>query len=131
MRCVPKSGTTCSLEYEVYRHIEASDDDFQYIDSFFKRVLEEDKHLCNAAQKNLNGGVFVNGELHPTLESAPLFFQNTVRQILTNHRRAEDREGGEIWPARRALPPSKATEEDELFCDGLACDTSQEVQIDW
>lgn len=108
------------MEYEVYRHKEASDEDFEYIDSFFKRVLDEDKHLCNAAQKNLNSGVFVNGQLHPDLESAPLFFQNTVRRLITTHREEEKREKGEIWPARQSSAGS-ATAEDIEFCSGLSC----------
>lgn len=108
------------MEYEVYRHKEASDEDFEHIDSFFKRVLDEDKHLCNAAQRNLNSGVFVNGQLHPDLESAPLFFQNTVRGLLIAHRDQEKREKVEIWPARQSSAGS-ATAEDIEFCSGLSC----------
>ena len=96
MRCVPTSVGTCSMEYEVYRHKEASDEDFDYIDSSFKRVLNEDKYLCDEVQKNLNAGVFVNGQLHPGLESAPLFFQNTVRSLLRKHREEEKREKKEL-----------------------------------
>ncbi|GFF68446.1 hypothetical protein IFM47457_02067 [Aspergillus lentulus] len=117
MRCVPTSAATCSMEYEVYRHINASDEDFEYIDSFFKRVLDEDKHLCNAAQKNLNAGVFVNGQLHPDLESAPLFFQNTVRTLLRSHRDEERKMKREIWPARQHSA-GQATAEDIAFCSG-------------
>ncbi|KAJ6172868.1 hypothetical protein N7485_005680 [Penicillium canescens] len=120
MRCVPTSAGTCSMEYEVYRHKHASDKDFEYIDAFFKRVLDEDKHLCNAAQKNLNAGVFVNGQLHPELESAPLFFQNTVRRLLGAHREEEKRQRKEIWPAQQHSAGS-ATAEDIEFCSGLAC----------
>ncbi|KAJ5415196.1 Aromatic-ring-hydroxylating dioxygenase alpha subunit [Penicillium sp. CMV-2018d] len=119
MRCVPTSVRTCSMEYEVYRHKEASDEDFDYIDSFFKRVLNEDKYLCNAVQKNLNAGVFVNGQLHPGLESAPLFFQNTVRSLLRKHREEGKREK-ELWPARQNSTGS-ATAEDIVFCAELAC----------
>ena len=108
------------MEYEVYRHKDASDADFEYIDSFFKRVLDEDKHLCNAAQKNLNSGVFVNGQLHPDLESAPLFFQKTVRRLVMTHRDEEKREKAEIWPARQRSAGS-ATAEDIEFCSGLSC----------
>ncbi|OCT49060.1 Rieske [2Fe-2S] domain protein [Cladophialophora carrionii] len=131
MRCVPTSATTCSMEYEVYRHVDASDEDFGYIDSFFKRVLAEDKHLCNAAQKNLNSGVFVNGELHPHLESAPLYFQNVVRRLVTEHRKNEEATGEEIWPARRSLPVSKTTEDDAAFCAGLACDAVKSAETEW
>lgn len=68
MRCVPVSATQTRMEYDVYRHNDASNEDFTYINEFFKQVLREDKDLCNAAQKNLNAGVFVNGELHPRAE---------------------------------------------------------------
>lgn len=118
------------MEYEVYRHKESSDEDFEYIDSFFKRVLHEDKHLCNAAQKNLNAGVFVNGQLHPSLESAPLFFQNTVRTVLTRHRDDERREKREIWPARQRSA-DQSTIEDILFCSGLACSAEGTSDLEW
>jgi hypothetical protein len=118
------------MEYEVYRHKEATDADFEYIDAFFKRVLAEDKYLCNEAQKNLNAGVFVNGQLHPELESAPLFFQNTVRSLLLNHRREEQKEQREIWPARQASAGS-ATAEDINFCSGLACSAESNGKLDW
>jgi hypothetical protein len=118
------------MEYEVYRHKQASDEDFEHIDSFFKRVLDEDKHLCNAAQKNLNAGVFVNGQLHPKLENAPLFFQSTVRSLLTRHRDEERQEGGEIWPARQHSA-GQATAEDIDFCSGLACSSDGSGELDW
>jgi hypothetical protein len=119
------------MEYEVYRHVDAADEDFEHIDSFFKRVLAEDKHLCNAAQRNLNAGVFINGELHPHLESAPLYFQNVVRRLVTDHRKSEEAKGEEIWPARRSLPVSKITEDDEAFCAGLACDSVKSAETEW
>ncbi|ETS75929.1 hypothetical protein PFICI_12873 [Pestalotiopsis fici W106-1] len=131
MRCVPTSVSTCSMEYEVYRHKDATDDEFEHIDSFFKRVLAEDKYLCDAVQKNLGAGVFVNGELHPDLESAPIFFQNTVRQLVTEHRRKEEENGEELWPARRAISHSGVTKGDDAFCDGLVCKTSQGANIEW
>lgn len=118
------------MEYEVYRHREASDEEFERIDSFFKRVLAEDKWLCNEAQKNLNAGVFVNGQLHPELESAPLFFQNTVRHLLLDHRNQEQTEHREIWPARQHSAGS-ATAEDIGFCSGLACSPEGNSKLDW
>lgn len=118
------------MEYEVYRHTEASDAEFEHIDSFFKRVLMEDKYLCNAAQKNLNAGVFVNGQLHPELESAPLFFQNTVRSLLSRHREEERRQKTEIWPAQQQ-PAGAATAEDIAFCSGLACTAEGQKGLEW
>lgn len=68
MRLIPVSASKTKMEYEVYRHEEASDEDFNGIWEFFKQVLREDKDLCTAAQKNLNGGIFLSGELHPRVE---------------------------------------------------------------
>lgn len=130
MRCVPTSVGTCSMEYEVYRHTEATDAEFEYIDSFFKKVLTEDKWLCNNAQKNLNAGVFVNGQLHPQLESAPLFFQKTVRSVLTSHREEERRQKSEIWPARQQSTGA-STAEDIAFCSGLACTVEGQKDLQW
>lgn len=131
MRCVPTSSTTVSLEYEVYRHIGSSDHDFEYIDSFFKRVLGEDKYLCDATQRNLNAGVFVSGEFHPELESAPLFFQGLVRRLVTEHRKEESVEGREVWPSRRPTSKSAGVDNDTAFCSGLACDTPVKAACEW
>jgi hypothetical protein len=68
MRCIPISASQTKMEYEVYRANSASDEDFNEISDCFKQILKEDKDLCNAAQKNLNSGIFVNGELHPRVE---------------------------------------------------------------
>jgi hypothetical protein len=68
-RMLPITATTSKIEYEVYRHNNATDEQFESITAFYKQVLEEDKQLCNAAQINLNAGIFVNGELHPQKEN--------------------------------------------------------------
>ncbi|KAI4595546.1 hypothetical protein KJ359_006892 [Pestalotiopsis sp. 9143b] len=68
MRCIPISATQTKMEYEVYRGNEAPDEHFTWISEFFKQVLREDKDLCNAAQKNLEIGIFTNGVLHPQAE---------------------------------------------------------------
>lgn len=67
-RAVPISATQCRMEYEVYRKNDASDEEFKAIDEFFKTIMKEDKVLCNGAQRNLNGGIFTNGQLHPEKE---------------------------------------------------------------
>jgi hypothetical protein len=67
------------MEYEVYRNNDATEEAFTYISDFFKVVLKEDKDLCNGAQKNLQAGVFLNGELHPHAEKVS---QTCVIQFL-------------------------------------------------
>ncbi|GAM39806.1 hypothetical protein TCE0_034r11646 [Talaromyces pinophilus] len=68
MRCIPKSASQTLMEYEVYRNKNSSDEQFGHLDSIFKQVLKEDKDLCNAAQENLNAGIYTNGQLHPQNE---------------------------------------------------------------
>jgi len=110
------------MEYEVYRHKNASDEDFKKIDEMFKRILAEDKWLCNNAQKNLNAGVFVNGEMHPQMEQGPLYFQHRVRELLNRHHQLEQSAKKEIRPAEQILPSScHGTEKDSSLCSGLLC----------
>ncbi|KAF1953106.1 ISP domain-containing protein [Byssothecium circinans] len=96
MRCVPTSAQHTAMEYDVFRHKDASNEDFTAMDEMFKQILDEDKWLCNNAQKNLNAGVFVNGEMHTRMEKGPLFFQNRVREMVRSHRELEEKEKREI-----------------------------------
>lgn len=72
MRCIPISATQTKMEYEVYRAHSATDEEFLWIDKFYKQVLKEDKDLSNGTQKNLQGGVFLSGELHPKTEKVSM-----------------------------------------------------------
>ncbi|KAM0425792.1 hypothetical protein ACHAPT_009042 [Fusarium lateritium] len=121
----------CSMEYEVYRHKDASDDDFKRIDEMFKRILSEDKWLCNNAQKNLNAGVFINGEMHPRMEQGPLYFQSQVRKFLNDHHKLEEAAKKEIRPAQQILTGDTAVTEVDLdFCSGSACGKEQGA-LEW
>ncbi|RSM07475.1 hypothetical protein CEP52_005179 [Fusarium oligoseptatum] len=97
------------------------------------RNLQEQKLLRNRFQahqrhKNLDRGVFVNGQLHPKYEKAPLFFQSTVRNVITEHHEREKSEGKEIWPAKQKLPgDAGVSEQDEMLCSSIGCGTEKEV----
>ncbi|KAL4866619.1 ring hydroxylating alpha subunit-domain-containing protein [Aspergillus spectabilis] len=99
MRCVPISASQTQMQDEVYRDNEASDGAFHKIDGIFKKVLREDKDLCNAAQKNMNTELYIHGNLHSQNEKGPLFFQRTVKDLVVGHHRVEEKEGREVWPA--------------------------------
>ena len=123
-RFVPTGPTSSIMKYEVYRNKNSNDEDFQLISDMYKRIMSEDKYLCANAQKNINRGVFVNGEMHPRMEKGPLYFQNEVRQIVQDHRAKEVLANAEIWPARQILPQtanSKKAEEDVNFCSAVDC----------
>ncbi|KAL4906966.1 hypothetical protein BDW74DRAFT_189987 [Aspergillus multicolor] len=121
MRCVPISASRTHMQYEVYRHVDASDEEFNSIDNIFKQVLKEDKDLCNAAQRNLNAGVYVKGELHPQHEKGPLFFQQSVKGLVVDHHRTEEKQGGEIWPAAPVPSMTDGLSEDMEFCRKIDC----------
>ncbi|KAF2011182.1 ISP domain-containing protein [Aaosphaeria arxii CBS 175.79] len=124
---MPKGPQQSIMAYEVYRNKNSSDEDFHLIADMYARVMGEDKVLCDKAQKNLDRGVFVNGQLHPQFEKAPLFFQNTVRAVITEHFNKEKAAGHEINAAKSVQTDSKETESDEAICAGIACGTQKEV----
>jgi hypothetical protein len=65
---MPSGPGKSHMHYEVYRNKHSSDEDFHAIADTYARVMAEDKDLCIGAQKNLETGVFTNGELHPRWE---------------------------------------------------------------
>lgn len=118
------------MKYEVYRNKTSSDEDFERVNQMYKRIMSEDKYLCNLAQKNINAGIFVNGELHPKMEKGPLYFQHLVRETLQVHYERERKAGRQIWPARQNLPESAVSSQKDIdFCSGLTC--SDEKIIEW
>ncbi|EKV16647.1 Naphthalene 1,2-dioxygenase subunit alpha [Penicillium digitatum] len=112
-RFTPTSPTQCVMRYEVYRHKDATDEAFNLISDMYKRIMSEDKYLCMHTQKNLNAGIFVNGQLHPEMEQGPLHFQKTVREVVTEHYAKEEAAGHQIWPAKRDLPVDAAVSQDQ------------------
>ena len=131
-RFIPHGPTRSTMRYEVFRNKNSSEEDFQLVNQIYKRIMSEDKALCELAQKNLNAGVFLNGELHPRLEKGPLYFQKIVRDTVTAHFKSEQAAKEEIWPARQKLPQlgSAVSKMDIDFCSSLAC-PSNRVDLVW
>lgn len=123
-RFTPISPTKSVMRYEVYRHKDATDEAFNLISDMYKRIMSEDKVLCAHSQKNLNAGVFVNGQLHPRMESGPLHFQKTVRDVVFEHHSKEEAAGEKISPAHRRVV------EAPVLDDKSATTTAEEVAVD-
>ena len=119
------------MEYEVYRHKDASDEEFDKMDQAFKRVLGEDKWLCNMTQKNLEAGVYVNGQMHPQYEEGPLYLQSLVKKMVLEHHKEEEKLGRKIWPAAQSTTGLSKTNQEIDFCSGLSCGTSEKSAIAW
>ncbi len=128
-RFTPVGPGKSVMRYEVYRHKDATDEDFNLISDMYKRIMSEDKYLCTHTQTNLNAGVFIDGLLHPDLGMGPLHFQSTVREVVTEQFNKELAAGHEIWPAQKEVADVNAAaigESDVAFRTGLAADNLQE-----
>lgn len=124
----PKSAGDSKMGYEIYRNRNSSEEDFRLIADMYARVMGEDKVLCTNQQKNLDRGVFTNGQLHPKYEKAPLFFQSTCREVITEHFEREKAEGREIWPAKpKVTCDVEVTDKDEELCASLSCGAKNTV----
>ncbi|KAK9784043.1 putative Rieske [2Fe-2S] iron-sulfur domain-containing protein [Seiridium cardinale] len=129
---LPSGPKKSSMHYEIYRNKHSSEEDFKLISDMYARVMAEDKVLCDNAQKNLNAGVFINGQLHPKFEKAPLFFQSTVREVIVEHFKREKEASREIWPARQNLPGDALVSlEDMEICEGIACGLQNAESLVW
>ncbi|KAL4811758.1 Rieske [2Fe-2S] iron-sulfur domain-containing protein [Aspergillus spinulosporus] len=121
-RMIPVTATTSKIENEVYRHHTATDEEFNAILTFYRQVLDEDRELCEGVQRSLRTGVFMNGELHPEKEKGPIRFQESLKAMLMEHAREEERLGGEIWPAVPATTGKDGGRkggEEVRFCERL------------
>lgn len=134
---MPKSPTESVMYYEVWRNKNSPDADFRLISDTYKRVMKEDKVLCERAQKNIDAGVFVNGELHPRMEKGPLFFQKRCREIILEHGMREKKAGKKIWPAQQqpdatTVGGAETTSELHDFCEGLSCgNDNDKSELSW
>ncbi|KAK3704820.1 hypothetical protein LTR37_013652 [Vermiconidia calcicola] len=131
-RFVPSGPKSSQMRYEVYRNKNSTEQEFQLVNKIYKRIMSEDKYLCNLAQKNLDAGVFVNGEMHPRLEKGPLYFQKKVRDTVTEHFKREQAAKQEVWPARQTLPTTASVSKKDIdFCAGLAACQTIPQGFDW
>lgn len=93
---MPKSPTESTMYYEVWHNKHSSKEDFELISDTYKRVMGEDKVLCERSQKNIEVGTFVSGELHPQKEKGPIFFQKRDREIVTEYAARERKAGRQL-----------------------------------
>ncbi|KXG53394.1 Aromatic-ring-hydroxylating dioxygenase, alpha subunit [Penicillium griseofulvum] len=119
-RIVSTSPTTCSVRYEVYRHTDSNDEEFETINETYKRIMSEHNDICVETQKNLNSGALVNAQPHSRAEEGPVYFQKVVRDLIMGHHKREEDAGEEIWPARQRMPKEEAVSKEDMdFCSKL------------
>ncbi|RMZ83891.1 hypothetical protein DV737_g1445, partial [Chaetothyriales sp. CBS 132003] len=108
-RFLPGGPSKSAMNYQIFRNKNSTDKEFKLISDLYAQVVSEDKVLCEAVQRNLNQGLFMNGELHPRLEKGPLYFQKKNREVIKAHIELEKAAKQQIWPARHNLPTSAST----------------------
>ncbi|KAL8293332.1 hypothetical protein RQP46_000033 [Phenoliferia psychrophenolica] len=129
MRVVPTSATTTSMQYDVYRLKGCPDEIFNEVDKAYKEIESEDKFLCTNAQKNLNGGTYSTGPLHPVREKGVIFFQNLVKKALVAHRELELVAGEKIYPALQQGQRGETAE--DVFCKSLEASCGSDPKLAW
>lgn len=129
-RFLPQSAHRTKMHYQIFRHKDAKPELFNLVNDLYKQVMSEDKTMVCGVQQNLERGLFVNGQLHPRVESAALHTQAKAREAVFEHRKMEEETGAAIWPAVRKVEGDEATKMDEEFCARLSCGL-QEQQLAW
>lgn len=119
------------MHYQIFRNKNSPDDLFNLINTLYKQVMSEDKALAASSHKNIARGMFVNGEMHPKLESASLYHQDKTRQCVKAHLAKEKAAGHQIWPAQQAPNEDVVSKEDEAICAGLSCQSSNQPAFTW
>lgn len=112
------------MRYEVYRHVNATQEEFDRDLEFFRQVETEDKFLANGAQNNYNTETFVSGPMHPDLEIGVIHFHSIVRNMIKEHAQKEQEKGSKIWPTRREVETAQV-KEDLSFCDNVCSHQSE------
>lgn len=79
----------------------------------------------------MDRGLFVNGEMHPRVESAALHHQAKGREAVKRHLEREKVAGREIWPARQEGNEDEVSRDDEEICRGLACGSEKKEVLAW
>lgn len=98
-RLIPVSALKTKMDISFYRRHGVSKADVESYVEYAKTVDREDFELVQAAQDNLNRGVYSRGQLHPFREAGVIFYQKEVRNRLREHLERERQAGKEMWPA--------------------------------
>lgn len=130
-RFLPQSTGKTKMHYQIFKNKNSPQHLFDLINDLYKQVMSEDKVLAANCQKNMERGLFVNGQMHPRVESAALHHQAKVRDAVKIHLEREKVAGRQLWPAVQAIETDALTREDEELCAGLACDTNEKGVLAW
>ncbi|KAM0750828.1 Rieske domain-containing protein [Meredithblackwellia eburnea MCA 4105] len=129
MRVVPTGPQTTAMQYDVFRHKDASDELFNEIHNAFVQIEGEDKFLCTNVQRNMKAGTYNTGALHHKREKGVIYFQSMVKNALKSHWELEQKAGHRIYPA---LYQQKGETEEDMFCKQVEGECgSSDPKLQW
>ncbi|PSK37501.1 S-phase delaying protein 1 [Elsinoe australis] len=101
-RFLPINAHRTKMHYQIFRNKNANQEHFDKINVLYKQVMSEDKGLACGVQKNMELGHFVNGQMHPQIESPVVHQQAKTREAVKEHAALEKSAGRSIWPVAQA-----------------------------
>ena len=120
-RFLPQSPRKTKMHYQIFRNKKSTQELFDKVNILYKQVMSEDKALAAGVQRNMDRRLFVNGQMHPRVESGALHQQAKMREAVKEHAADEQAAGRQIWPAAHVQTTDVVTKDDEDFCAGLSC----------
>ena len=130
-RFLPQSAHKTTMHYQIFRNKNSPQELFDLVNNMYVQIMNEDKGLAIGVQANLERGLFVNGQMHPRVESAALHLQQKTRETVKAHLAEEREVGRQLWPAHARNIMDAGTQEDEESCAGLACDPVRQSEMVW
>lgn len=130
-RFLPQSARKTKMHYQIFRNKNSTQELFDLVNVLYKQVMNEDKGLACGVHKNMERGLFVNGQMHPRVESAAIHMQARAREAVKEHAAEEKVAGHQLWPAAQAPNSDLLSKEDEEFCAGLACAPASRSGMAW
>lgn len=130
-RFLPQDARHTKMHYQIFRNRNAKQEHFDKINTLYKQVMLEDKGLASGVQKNMERGHFVNGLLHPQVESAVIHQQAKTREAVMQHAAEESNKGCQIWPVAQPPTTDVVSNEDVSFCVSLNCNPTRQSSLAW
>ncbi len=84
------------MHYQIFHRKNCKPGLFEKFDALYRQTMSEGMGLARGVQKNMQRGLFINGQMHPRLESAVLHMQSGAREVLVEHAQQENAAGRQV-----------------------------------
>lgn len=132
-RFLPLSARRTKMHYQIFRNKRAKQEHFDKINVLYKQVMNEDEGFACGVQKNMERGQFVNGPMHPQIESPVIHQQAKTREavMVMAHAEIEKAIGYQVWPASQAPNSDVVSKKDKESCASLSCTPGHQSSLAW